>query len=75
MESEREKGNWGGNRPGSGRPKLAPEARRVHSTFTLSPEVAAAIAERSLLEGVTRSEALTRCVREWKQARAEQEAT
>lgn len=66
MEQKR---NWGGHRAGSGRPKKEAASRKVHSTFTLEPEVAQAIQERATAEGVTRSEALGRCIREWKRSR------
>lgn len=58
----------GGARPGSGRPPLG-ASPRVHGTFMLDPELARAIAERADSEGVSRSEALSRCLREWREAR------
>jgi hypothetical protein len=64
--SEQSKG-WGGARPGSGRPRFSDE-KRTAAGFSLPPDALRALSERAELEGVTRSEALTRCLREWSEA-------
>ena len=57
----------GGARPGAGRKPLGDRKRRK-TTLLVPPEVLAVLDERARREGVSRSESLARCVREWNEA-------
>lgn len=62
------KRTWGGKRPGAGRPVTRPGSRKA--MFLLDERTDRLIAERAAAEGVSRSEALARCLREWAAARS-----
>lgn len=67
MSPRPQKHTWGGKRTGAGRPPG--EQTRHRATFLLDEQTAALIAARAEADGVTRSEALMRCLREWGAAR------
>lgn len=55
---EHRRRNWGGSRPRAGRPKR--ENKKIPVSYTLTPELVAALDQEALDAGVSRSELLTR---------------
>lgn len=62
---KKEKMQWGGNRPGSGRKKIKPDEKKVACGFALHPQAIAKISEVAKKLDLSLSAALERIIEKY----------